>query len=68
MADALVDDFEMGEVFRQMIIPRAVLYFTEEIDEDDDDFSINGDSDDDDDAGDSDNSIEVCNTSENGFS
>jgi len=33
--NALVDDFETAEAFRQKIIPRAVLYYTDEVDQSD---------------------------------
>jgi len=51
----LLEDFEVGEAFRQKIIPRAVLYFTDEVDQSDDDSSSedNGDSGDSDDSGES---------------
>jgi len=34
-ADALIDDFEIGEMLRQKLIPRAVLYYTDEVDQSD---------------------------------
>ena len=55
MAD-LLEDFQTGQAFRQMIIPRAVLYYTDEVDQEDD----VSDSSDSDDSGDSDDSDEVC--------
>ena len=46
----LTSDFEIGHMFRERIIPRAVLYFTGEAG--DDDFDDEEDEDDEDEDGD----------------
>jgi len=45
----LQSDFEMGQFFREQIIPRAVLFFTGEAIEDDDDYDTEGEAEEEDD-------------------
>ena len=52
--EQLENDYEMGSMIKQKIIPRAVAWFTGAAIEDDDDYDDDGDDDDDDDDDDSD--------------
>ncbi|XP_048449220.1 nucleosome assembly protein 1-like 4 [Rhincodon typus] len=62
----LATDFEIGHFFRERIVPRAVLYFTGEAIDDDEDYEVEegeeGEEEDDDDVeeeGDEDDDAEI---------
>ncbi|XP_057651805.1 nucleosome assembly protein 1-like 1-B [Diorhabda carinulata] len=54
LRNLLTTDFEIGHYIRERIVPRAVLFFTGEVCEDEDEFEEEEEEDDDEDDGDSD--------------
>jgi len=60
LQEALEQDYEIGAVIKEKIIPRAVRWFTgEELEDEDDDDDDDDDEDDDDDDDDDDDGVEV---------